>query len=139
MATRPTYPAAAYVLAVAKRLLPADSTNLVDVYDNSGGSIARKIDALVVTTNNTADRIITFYMLVSGTAYRTGSITVPDLSGSNGVTDPRINALTTLGTAGPDGVPCVWVPAGAKLQCGLDSALAADKVLDVVGRAVDFS
>lgn len=139
MATKPTYPAAAYVLPVAKRLLPADTTDLVDVYDNSGGSIGRKIESLIVTTTNSADRVITFYMYSGSTAFRMGSITVPDLSGSDGVTNPRINALTTLGTAGADGVPCVWVPAGCKLQCGLDSALAADKVLDVVGRAVDYS
>jgi hypothetical protein len=51
----------------------------------------------------------------------------------------RVNVLTSLGTAGADGVLCIWIPAGCKLQVGLDAALAALKVLDVVGRAQDFS
>jgi len=139
MATTPTYPAATGYTAVAVRLLPATSTDLVDAFDNSAGTLAYKIDALAITTDNTADRVATFYLLSGATAYRLGSVTVPDLSGSDGATNPRVNVLTTLGTAGADGVPCLWIPAGCKLQVGLDSAVAADKVLDIIGRAQDFS
>ena len=139
MALRGTYPTATGPVQVAKRLLPADSTNIVDVYDNSAGAAAVKFDSLSITTTNSADRIATFYLYAGTTSFRIGSVNVPDLSGTNGSTDPRINILSTLGVAGADGVPCIWVSAGNKLQVSLDSALAADKVLDVVGRAITYT
>ena len=139
MATTPTYPTATGPLSVAKRMLPADSTNIVDVYDNSAGSAGVKVESLAITTTNSADRIVTFYLYSGSTSFRIGSCSVPDLSGTNGTTDPRINVLSTLGAAGADGVLCIWVPVGVKLQAGLDSALAADKVLDIVGRAIPYT
>lgn len=138
MSTTPTYPAATGPIQVAKRLLPADSTDIVDVYDNSLGTTAVKFDSLSITTTNSADRIVTVYLYAGTTSFRLGSVNVPDLSGTNGSTDPRINILSTLGIAGADGVPCIWVSAGNKLQISLDSALAADKVLDVVGRGITY-
>lgn len=138
MATTPTYPTTTGPVQVAKRVMPADSTNIVDVYDNSAGTAAVKFDSLTITTDNSADRIVTFYIYSGTTSFRLGSCSVPDLSGTNGTTDPRINVLSTLGVAGPDGVPCVWVSAGNKLQIGLDAALATNKVLDIIGRAWTF-
>ena len=139
MATTPTYPATTGPVNLAKRLLPADSSNIVDVYDNSAGTAAVKVESLTITTTNTADRIAKFYLYSGTTSFLLGSVTVPDLSGTNGPTDPRINVLSTLGTAGADGVPCVWIAAGKKLQARLDSALAADKVLDIVGRGIVYT
>lgn len=139
MATTPTYPTATGPVIVAKQLLPADSTNIVDVYDNSAGTSAVKVESLVMTTTNTADRIVSFYLYSGTTSFLLGSLNIPDLSGTNGSTDPRINVLSTLGVAGADGVLCIWVPAGKKLQASLDSALAADKVLNVVGRAITYT
>ena len=138
MASSPTYPSTTGPVQVAKRLVPADSTNIVDVYDNSLGSSAVKFDSLSITTDNSADRIVTLYLYSGSTSFRIGSVNVPDLSGTNGSTDPRINILSTLGVPGPDGVPCIWVSAGNKLQVSIDSALASNKVLDVVGRAWTF-
>ena len=139
MATTPTYPASTGPVQVAKRLLPADSTNIVDIYDNSAGASAVKFDSLSITTTNSADRIATFYLYAGTTSFRVGSVNVPDLSGTNGSTDPRINVLSTLGVSGADGVPCIWVSAGNKLQISLDSALATDKVMDVVGRGITYT
>ena len=139
MATTPTYPAATCHVLIAKRVLPADTTTILDVKDNSAGTEAVKVDALSITTNNSADRVATIYLHDGTTSFRLGSVTVPDLAGSDGATNPRINVLGSLGVAGGDGVPCIWIPAGCKLQVGMDAAIAADKVLDVIGRAVDFS
>ena len=139
MATAPTYPAATGPVAIAKRISDSDSTNIVDVYDNSGGSVAVKVEALNVSTDNTADRIVKFYLYSGSTAFLLGSVTVPDLSGTNGSTDPRINALTTLGVAGADGVPTIWVPAGCKLQASLDAALASGKYSYITGRGFSFA
>jgi len=139
MATTPTYPAATGHVLIGTRILPADSTDIVDVKDNSLGTRALKVDALNITTNNSADRVATIYIHDGVTSFRWGSVTVPDLAGSDGATNPRINVLGSLGVAGGDGVPCIWIPAGCKLQVGMDAAIAADKVLDVIGRAQDFS
>jgi hypothetical protein len=138
MATIQTYPTTTGPVQVAKRILPADTTAIVDVYDNSAGTAAVKFDSLSITTTNSADRVATFYLYSGTTSFRIGSCSVPDLSGSNGTTDPRINVLSTLGVAGADGVPAIWVSAGNKLQVSVDAALATDKVMDVVGRAWTF-
>lgn len=139
MAANPTYPAATGPVQVAKRLEPSNSTNVVDVYDNSAGTSAVKFDSLSITTTNSADRIAKFYLYAGTTSYLIGSVNVPDLSGTNGSTDPRVNVLATLGVPGADGVHCIWVSAGNKLQVSLDSALATDKVLDVVGRGITYT
>lgn len=139
MATTPTYPATTGPVVIAKQLLPADSSNIVDVYDNSGGSVGVKVESLTITTTNSANRIAKFYLYSGTISYLIGSLNVPALSGTNGSTDQRINVLATLGVAGADGVPCIWVPAGKKLQASLDSALEADKVLDIVGRGITYT
>jgi hypothetical protein len=138
MATTPTYPAATGYTAVAVRLLPATSTNIVDAFDNSAGTLAHKIDALAITTDNDAIRTATLYLHNGTAAFRLGAVAVPINAGATSAV-ARVNVLTSLGTAGADGVPCIWIPAGCKLQVGLDAAVANDKVLDVVGRAQDFS
>jgi len=130
---------ASSLVRVAKQLLPADSTHIVDVYCNSLGATAIKVEVLRIVTNNTADRIATFYVYSGSTSYKYGSVTVPDLSGTNGSTDPTVNAMAILGSAGADGVPCIWIMAGCKLQVSLDSALAADKTMDIVGRAIIYA
>ena len=139
MATTPTYPAASLRAKVAKRLADSDSTNIVDVYDNSAGSVAVKIESLSITTDNSADRITKFYLHDGSISNLIGSVNVPDLSGTNGSTDPRINVLATLGVSGADGVLCIWVPPACKLQASLDSALASGKYLYIVGRAIPYT
>ena len=138
MATSPTYPAASGPVQIATRVMPADTTAIVDVYDNSLGTVAVKVDSLIITTINSADRIALFYLLAGATSHLIGSIAVPDLSGSNGATDARVNVMARLGVAGADGVPCIWVAAGSKLQASMDAAIAADKYLDITGRAVTY-
>lgn len=129
------------VVLVKKRLADSDSTNVVDVYDNSAGTKALKVEALGVTTDNTADRILKVYLHDGSVSHLMGSVTVPDLTGTNGATDPRVSLLsvTNLAPAGADGVPCLWIPAGCKLQASLDAALATGKYLYITGRAVSYT
>jgi len=139
VASNPTYPASTLRAKVAKRIADSDSTNIVDVYDNSGGSVAVKIESLIITTDNSADRIAKFYLHDGSISQLMGSVSVPDLSGTNGTTDPRINVLSTLGVASADGVLCIWVPPACKLQASLDSALAGGKYMYVTGRAILYT
>lgn len=139
MSTSASFPSD--VVLVTKRLADSDSTNVVDVYDNSAGTKALKVESLGVATDNTADRILKVYMHDGSISHLMGSIMVPDLTGTNGATDPRVSILsiTNLALAGSDGVPCVWIPAGCKLQVSLDAALATGKYLYLTGRAVSYA
>lgn len=139
MAAAPDYPSG--VALVKKRLADSDSTNVVDVLDNSAGSKGLKVELLGVTTDNTADRVLKLWMYDGTTAHLLGSVAIPDLSGTNGATDPRVNclAIPNLAAAGADGVPCLWVPAGCKLQASLDAALATGKYCYLVGRSVSYA
>ena len=142
MSATPTYPAATGPINIAKRVVPADTTDLVDVVDNSAGLTALKIEALNISTNNSADRIVSFWIYgVSGAtnADLLGSVTVADLSGSNGTTDPRVPVMPRIGTPGADGVPCLWIAAGKKLQASVDAAIDANKILYITGRAITYS
>lgn len=139
MASNPTYPASSLRTIVAKRLEDSDSTNIVDIYDNSGGSVAVKIESLSISTDNTADRITKFYIHDGSISQLIGSVNVPDLSGTNGTTDPRVNVLNTLGVAGSDGVLCIWVPPTCKLQASLDGNLVSGKYQYVTGRAILYT
>jgi hypothetical protein len=142
MATTPTYPTATGPTNIGKRIIPSDTTTLVDVVDNSAGTSALRIDELNISTNNSADRVVSFWLYGvsdSTNADLIGSVTVPDLSGSNGATDPRVAVLPRLGTVGADGVPCLWVEAGKKLQASVDAAIAADKILYITGRKVSYA
>lgn len=138
MATTPTYPTTTGPVNIGKRVADSDSTNVIDVYDNSAGSGAVKIDSLSITTDNTVDRVVKFYIYDGSISQLIGSCSVPDLSGTNGTTDARINVLNTLGVAGPDGVLCIWVSAGKKLQASMDGALASGKYAYITGRAWTF-
>lgn len=138
MATAPTYPSASGPIAVATRLAESDSTNIVDVIDNSAGTTAIKVEALNVTTDNTADRILKLHLYSGAVSHLLGSRTIADLSGTNGATDPRVDMMALLGKAGADGVQCIWVPAGTKLQASLDAALASGKYLYITGRAITY-
>ena len=137
MATTPTYQEPPAKLS--KRLSDSDSTNIVDVYDNSAGAKSVKVEAFYVTTDNTADRILKMYIHDGTNSMLIGSKTIPDLSGTNGATDPRVSLMQTLGTPGADGVPVVWVGAGCKLQVSLDAALASGKFMYLAGRVYTFS
>ena len=139
MAANPIYPTITGPVLVAKRLSESDTNAIVDVYDNSLGTVAVKIESLVITTDNTSDRIVKVYLHDGAVSQLIGSVTVPDLSGTNGVTDARVNVLNTLGVAGSDGVLCIWVPAGKKLQVSLDSTLVSGKYLYVTGRGITYT
>jgi len=139
MAANPIYPTITGPILVAKQIAEGDTNAIVDVYDNSLGTVAVKLESLVITTDNTADRIVKFYLYDGAISHLIGSVTVPDLSGTNGATDARVNVLSTLGVAGSDGVLCIWVPAGKKLRANVDATLVSGKFLYIVGRGITYS
>jgi len=134
MATTPTYPATTGPVAVVKTLVNADSTNIVDVYDNSASSSAIRVEALNLCSNDTSTVNISFYLYSGSASYLLGTVRAVTLSGTDGAA-ARVNALALLGTIAPDGIPVVEVPAGTKLQAKSLVAVTADKTVTLSGWA----
>lgn len=134
MATTPTYAAATGPVLIAKTLVNADSTNIVDLYDNSASSTAVRVEALNLCSNDTSTVNISFYRYSGSTSYLLGTVRAVTLSGTDGAA-ARVNALATLGTLAPDGIPVLEIPAGTKLQMKSLVAVTADKTVTLTGWA----
>jgi hypothetical protein len=134
MASSPTYPAAAGCVGINKTIVPADTTTAVDIYNNSAGTSAVRIEALTICSDDTATMNVQFLRNASAVAYLIGTVRVATLSGTDGAA-ARINALTTIGTTAPDMIPVIEVPAGEKLQAKVLVAVTAAKTVTITGWA----
>ena len=132
MATAPTFSSG--VATVRAQILPADTTAWKDVYDNSAGTKAVRIEGLGITSDDTSTVNIQFSMLASGTNYLAGTVRAVTLSGTDGAA-AKINALTSIGTMAPDGIYDVWVGAGEKLQAKSLVTVTSAKTVTITGRA----
>lgn len=138
MALFATFPATSGPIQITKRIQNSDATAVLDVCDNSAGSTALKIESLYVTSTDTSDRVISFYIYTGSTSFLIGSINIPASSGTDGVI-ARVNALTTLGTKGADDVSCIWLAVGSKLQANAVVTVTSGKLVDIVGRGYFYN
>ena len=136
MATSPTYPSG--IGGIAKTILPADTTALVDVYDNSASSTPVRVEALNITSNDTATMNVAFSFHNGSAAFLLGVARAVTLSGTDGAA-ARINALATVGTLSPDGIPVVEIPPGYKLQANVLVAVTAAKTVTITGWCRKFA
>ncbi len=132
MATSATFSSGVAVLRA--QILPANTTAWVDVYDNSLGTKAVRVEGLGITSDDTSTVNIQFSMLASGTNYLVGTVRAVTLSGTDGAA-ARVNAMATVGTLAPDGVYDIWVGAGEKLQAKSLVTVTSAKVVTITGRA----
>ena len=132
MSATPTFSSG--VAAVRAQILPADTTAWKDVYDNSAGTKAVRIEGLGITSDDTSTVNIQFSMLAGGTNYNIGTVRAVTLSGTDGAA-AKVNALTSIGTLAPDGIYDVWVAAGEKLQAKSLVAVTSAKTVTITGRA----
>ena len=132
MATSATFSSG--VATVRAQILPADTTAWKDVYDNSAGTKAVRIEGLGITSDDTSTVNIQFSMLASGTNYLAGTVRAVTLSGTDGAA-AKVNALTSIGTLAPDGIYDVWVGAGEKLQAKSLVTVTSAKTVTITGRA----
>ena len=130
MAANPTYPAA--VAGIAKTILPADTTTLVDVYDNSAGSANVRVEALNICSNDTATMNVQFFRYKSNSAYLVGTVRAITLVGTDGAV-ARVNALATIGNTAPDGISVYEIAAGEKLQAAVLVAVTTAKTVTIQG------
>ena len=132
MATSATFSSGVAVLRA--QILPANTTAWVDVYDNSLGTKAVRVEGLGITSDDTSTVNIQFSMLASGTNYLVGTVRAVTLSGTDGAA-ARVNAMATVGTLAPDGVYDIWVGAGEKLQAKSLVTVTSAKAVTITGRA----
>lgn len=139
MATSATY--SSNVARIAKTILPADSTNYVDIYDNSASSTWVTVEALNIT-NDDAQVNIAFARYDGATAYLIGTVRVATLAGTDGAT-ARVNALGTgattgdiyIGTLNASGIRVIEIPPGGKLQAKTLVAINTNKTVTITGWA----
>ena len=136
MAATPTY--AKSVVSVVKTIVNADSTNWVDVYDNSAGTANVRIEALNLCSDDTSTVNIAFGRYVGSTTYLMGTVRAVTLSGTDGAA-ARINCLSTVGTVAADGIPVVEVAAGTKLQAKSLVAVTSAKTVTLTGWGRNFA
>lgn len=132
MATSATFSSGVAVLRA--QILPANTTAWVDVYDNSLGTKAVRVEGLGITSDDTSTVNIQFSILASGTNYLVGTVRAVTLSGTDGAA-ARVNAMATVGTLAPDGVYDIWVGAGEKLQAKSLVTVTSAKAVTITGRA----
>ena len=136
MAASPTFPKT--IVGVHKTLVNADSTNFVDVYDNSLGTANVRIEALNLTSDDTSTVNIAFARYAGSTAYLIGTVRAVTLSGTDGAA-ARVNCLSTVGTTAADGIPVIEIAAGEKLQAKSLVAVTSAKTVTLTGWGRSFA
>lgn len=139
MATTPAYPSTASPELVAY-ITTSTATSTFTIVDNSAGTTALKIETLRCCTTNTAtaSNTLSLYAHDGTTQYLMGSVMIPTLAGAGTVAP--VNILASLGGAGPDGVPVIWVPSGKRLDGGLGAGMAATTLsLAITGRTIKYN
>lgn len=119
---------------IAVSFVNGTGTTLQDVFvATSEGS---RIDKLGITGNDSAGRVVQFYLNNGSTDFLAWTIAVPALSGSDGTTS-SINAMNPAIVPWlTDGV--LTLPTGWKLRAGMVVAVTAAKTLNIVGTGGDF-
>jgi hypothetical protein len=130
MAANPSYPSD--VEGIHKEILPGDTTNWVDLYDNSLGSVAARCEALNLCSDDTSTVNIQIGYDIGGTRFLIGTARAITLSGTDGAAR-LVNALNIVGNVSPDAIKVIYIPAGAKLVAKSLATVTASKVVSLTG------
>ena len=116
---------------IANTFVNADSTDVKDIVN--GATDGTVIQDLIATSNDSADRILNIYLYDGGASRLIGSVTIPDLSGTDGGTNVSVSLLNVTDIPSldkrDDGV--ILLASGQKLQCAAQVAVTADKTITV--------
>jgi len=130
MAASPVFPSS--IARIAKTIVNSDSTNYVDVYDNSASTTPVRVEAMGLCSDDTSTVNIAFALSDGVNSYLTGTVRAVTLSGTDGAT-ARVNCLSTVGWTAPDGIPVICISAGGKLQAKSLVAVTAAKTVTITG------
>ena len=113
----------------------ADSTNLQTLV--TAGASGSRINSIAVTSTDSFDKDLMFYINDGAADYLIGRITIPDGSGSNGI-DQTISALnvTNFPFIGDD--LCLYLEANYLLKVKAQAAVTAATYIYLVATVGDY-
>lgn len=122
------------------QILPADASALKTIY--TGGSNGSKITAIMVTSNDTAARDLTWGITTAAVFYPLGTVTIPITAGTIN-SAAAVNLLDILKTPGlpldSDGNPYVFLASASyTLQVKALTTVTAAKEIDVSAIGADW-
>lgn len=115
----------------------ADSTTAKTLINNATGSKAVRVEALVVCSDDTSDRLLRLWHKLSSTSWLLGAVNIPTLSGTNG-SAARVNMLQSLGEDDADDMAVIYVAAGESLTVAPSVAVTADKTVTITARYREY-
>lgn len=120
------------------QILNATASALVAVV--TAGASGSKVVSLIVTSDDSADRIVQLFITRGGVDYLLGSYTIPDLSGTNGVTDPAVNMFTYINglPRDNDGQAYLLLESGDVLKAKSTTTVTAAKTISIHANYGDF-
>ena len=99
----------------------------------TAGAAGTRVDAIVVTSTDTAARTLTLGLLKNAVTYRIGEIVVPIGAGTNGTEKPADGITLALPM-----LDCLHIEAGCSLTVAAQVAVTAGKAIDVVALGGDY-
>ena len=117
-------------------ILPADTTVAKTVWTpdaTNGGVLAH----LNVCSDDSADHICEVYANDGSTDYLLGTVDVPDLSGTNGATDPAVDLIDQGQIPGVGGEG-LFLPGGYSVKVAVQTTVTAAKTVTVIGIGFDY-
>lgn len=122
------------------QILPADASGLKTIY--TGGANGSKINALMVTSSDTAARDVTWGITIAAVFYPLGTVTIPITAGQIN-SAPAVNLFDLTKTPGlpldSDGNPYVFLASASyTLQAKTLTTVTAAKEIDISALAADW-
>ena len=127
------------VLNKVVQIANADGTTKKTLW--AGSATGDKIECIIVTSNDTAARILNFYFTISAVDYPIGQVNVPITSGQDPAAAPvaipaisvlETNALLPWVRKDSDGRGYLYVASGTTLKVAAQVAVTAAKEIDIV-------
>ena len=115
----------------AVQILPADTTSKKSLVtgDATNGS---RVDAINVTSTDTASVVLNVYITIGGTDYTRGSVTVAAGSGTLGAA--TVDLVPTLAAT----LGYIPLPASAVLKVAANATITTAKQVDIVASYGDY-
>ena len=113
----------------------ADGTTAETVF--TAGENGSVLKAMSAHTDDSSDAIVDVFINDGSSDYAIGSVPVPDLSGSDGGTNPGVNLYdtTNIPALPSDGL---FLPSGYSVKVAPQSAVTADKTLTIIAIGFDY-
>lgn len=133
MADRAMYPESIENKGIT--ILPADTTTPKDLL--TAGSSGARVDSISVVSDDTAEMVLNVYMHDGTTAFLIGAITVPTLSGTDGVA-PAVSVLNLTDMPFLPEDLTYFLAGTHKIQVGVQTTVTTAKTVTVVAMYADY-